>query len=106
VAPTRCTPRNSPNAGFVNVGREDAVVIALAWSSTHLLPDLNLYLVRPGQPLFIGSSILEDLGVTPQTNANLQLATIPSDRVYAWASYVDNKSTDQTFIRPIRIGGQ
>ncbi|HEX7679754.1 MAG TPA: hypothetical protein VF713_16610 [Thermoanaerobaculia bacterium] len=92
------------NAGFVNVGNQDAVVIALAWSSTQLLPALNLYLVRPGQPLFIGS-ILEDLGVAPQTNAYLQLATTPSDLVYAWASYVDNKSTDQTFIRPIRIGG-
>ncbi len=93
------------NAGFVNVGRADAVVIALTWSSTHLLPDLNLYLVRPGQPLFIGS-ILDDLGVAPQTNVYLQLATMSSDTVYAWASYIDNKSTDQTFIRPIRIGAQ
>jgi hypothetical protein len=93
------------NAGFVNVGRVDAVVIALAWGSTQLLPDLNLYLVRPGQPVFI-ERILADLGVAPQTNAYLQLATTPSDLVYAWASYIDNKSTDQTFIRPIRIEGQ
>ncbi len=50
--------------------------------------------------------IFDNLGVAPQTNAYLQLATTPSDFVYAWASYVDNKSTDQTFIRPIRIGGQ
>lgn len=93
------------NAGFVNVGSENAVVIALAWSSTHLLPDLNLYFIPPGQPLFIGH-ILDDLGAAPQTNAYLQLATEPSGTVYAWASYVDNRSTDQTFIRPIRIGGQ
>lgn len=92
------------NAGFVNVGRAGATVVALTWSSTHLLPDLNLYLVLPGQPLFIGS-ILDDLGVAPQTNVYLQLTTLPSGFVYAWASYVDNKSTDQTFIRPIRIGG-
>jgi hypothetical protein len=88
------------NAGLVNTGSGDANVTVTAWSSDGEQLAGKTYTVAGGQSIFIGG-ILRDLGIAPRANVYLSLISSVPNVTYAWASYVDNKSTDQTFIRPI-----
>jgi len=80
----------------------NAVITVTAWNGDGEQLASKDYSVAAGQTVFIGG-ILRDLGIAPRANVYLRLISTVPDAAYAWASYVDNKSTDQTFIRPIAL---
>jgi len=61
-----------------------------------------IYTVPAGQEISI-NTILSALGIAPQSDVDLEVESDLPSAVYAWASMVDNLSTDQTFVRPLLI---
>jgi hypothetical protein len=54
---------------------------------------------EPGQTVVAGR-ILSDLQVAPVANVHLLVIPSAPNALYAWASLVENNSSDQMFIRP------
>ncbi|MGZ4810949.1 MAG: hypothetical protein ACXV7D_16620 [Thermoanaerobaculia bacterium] len=60
------------------------------------------YGMEAGQALSIGRVVL-DMGIAPQADIDLLVESNVAGAVYAWASVVDNTSTDQTFVTPLQV---
>ena len=87
------------NAGLVNTGTSAADAVITAYSSDGQQIASKTYHLEGGQTVFIGH-ILLDLGAGPRTDTYLIVTSPVPGVLYAWASFVDSKSTDPTFVRP------
>lgn len=93
------------NAGLLNTAEEGASVLVECRDGGGALLASKSYAVAGGGTLFIGR-ILADLGVAPVENVYLHVRASAPDSVYAWASSVENASTDQIFIRPRNVDAE
>jgi PKD repeat protein len=91
------------NLGIVNVSTGAAALTAEVWSRDGVKIGEKTYHVGAGQAAFIGRVMLDVTGRQDISDAYLRLKASASNALYAWASYVDNRSTDQTFVRPLPI---
>lgn len=91
------------NVGIVNVSETPGHVVVQVWAKSGQMLGQKSYPVGAKEARFVGR-LLTDV-VPGSSPADAYLILIPSQpgAFYAWASYVDNRSTDQTFVRPIRI---
>jgi len=55
-----------------------------------------------GQAISVGQ-VIKDIAATELADAYLTITPSAGGAIYAWASFVDNVSTDQTFVRPINL---
>jgi PKD repeat protein len=91
------------NLGIVNVSAGAATLTVEVWSRDGTKIGEKNYPVGAGQAAFIGRVMLDITGREDISDAYLRLKASASSALYAWASYVDNRSTDQTFVRPLPI---
>jgi len=91
------------NLGFVNTSAAAVGVTMSVWSKQGIKLNEKVYVIAGGQSVFV-SRIIRDIAPGAEI-ADGYLKIVPSDpdALYVWASYVDNVSTDQTFVRPIAI---
>jgi hypothetical protein len=62
----------------------------------------RVYNLTGGQAIQV-NRIIFDITGGELSNGYLTVTPSTGGAVYAWASYVDNVSTDQTFVRPILL---
>jgi FG-GAP repeat len=90
------------NLGLVNTAVAATAVTITAYDAEGVAIASKVYQVQGGQTLLIGG-VLIDIGAGQQNDTYLIVeASIPG-AVYAWASFVDNRSTDPTFVRPFLL---
>jgi PKD repeat protein len=94
--------RYRTNAGFVNTGTSPVSVTVSVWRPDGSRAGEKVYTPAAGQSVFI-SQIIRDITGADVTDAYLRVVPAAGGAIYAWASFVDNVSTDQTFVRPIPI---
>ena len=96
-------PGYRTNLGLVNTSAATVGATISAWRKDGTKLSERVYVLAGGQSLFV-QKIFQDILAGAQV-ADGYLKIIPSnpDALYAWASYVDNRSTDQTFVRPLPI---
>jgi hypothetical protein len=87
------------NAGFINAGSTAVVATVRCFATDGTLLATKTYSVEPGQTVVTGR-ILADLQVAPIANVHLHVTPSIPGALYAWASSIENASTDQIFIRP------
>jgi hypothetical protein len=90
------------NAGFFNTSAAPVDIRVIAYSGGGSVLSQTVYTVDAGHELAV-NGILVSLGISPQSDIDLKVEVSTAGAVYAWASSVDNASTDQTFVRPIAI---
>jgi len=90
------------NMGIVNIGSVDRTVLATVWSQDGYWEAETSYEVPAGQALFLSNAI-NAIGADDMANAMVTIEPDAEGVIYAWASMVDNTSTDQTFVRPITM---
>jgi hypothetical protein len=88
------------NFGAVNVSGARATISVTAIRDDGMRAAEKTYGIEAGQAIFVGR-ILNDIGAQGGGSFYLQIVPSAPNAIYAWASYVDNRSTDQTFVRPI-----
>ena len=90
------------NMGLVNTSSSSVSVTVTVWRNDATQVSQKTYNLVGGQAISINRVILD---ITGGQLSNGYLTIVPSapGAVYAWASYVDNVSTDQTFVRPILL---
>ena len=89
--------------GAVNASGSNANVAVSVWRSDGTKLREKTYPVLAGQAIFVGTVIRDIVGATPVTDGYLKVVPSVADAIYIWTSYVDNQSTDQTFVTPIPI---
>ncbi len=91
------------NMGFFNASAASVAVTVSAWNPDGSQAGSKIYTVLPSQAIF-QQRIINDIapGVTV-TNGYVKVVPSAQGAIYAWASSVDNVSTDQIFVRPIAI---
>ena len=90
------------NMGFVNRGSAVVNVLVTVWNREGDKLGERTYAVEPGQTV-VKTRVVLDLGVSTLSHGYINVNPTPGGAVYAWASSVDNTSTDQTFNRPINL---
>jgi PKD repeat protein len=92
------------NMGIQNVGSSSASVLLQVFLKDGTKAGEKSYTVEAGQAIF-KSKILDDiLGVGSGIKDGYVVVKPPTGaRIYAWASSVDNRSSDPTFVRPMAI---
>lgn len=90
-------------AGFFNTSATPVVVTVTAYDSSGSAIASATVPAGAGQEGAI-NGILNTLGIAPRSNVYLKIESSIPNGVYAWASMVDNLSTDQTFVRPMLLG--
>ncbi len=90
------------NLGLVNVGTSAVGITVEVWNRDGSKAAEKAYFVASGQTAFIGRALRAIAG-KDVSNGYLIIRPASSGSVYAWASYVDNRSTDQTFVRPLPV---
>lgn len=94
--------RYRSNAGLINVSAAPVDVRVSVWKGDGSMAGEKIYTVAAGQSVFISQIILDVTGAEA-TDAYLRIVPATGGAIYAWASFVDNVSTDQTFVRPIKM---
>ena len=89
------------NAGFVNRSSIGVEIAVSAWQGTNKLAEKN-YLVPANTTLNAGRIFL-DLGLSNVSNVYLKIVPAAFPSIYAWASSIDNRSSDQTYVRPMAV---
>jgi hypothetical protein len=89
------------NAGFVNVSDASVTASVEAWAGGTLIGTRS-YVVERATSRFV-FRILEEMGLRGASDVVLVVRPSAGSAIYAWASMVDNVSTDQTFLRPISL---
>lgn len=90
------------NAGLVNAGFANASATVSVWNAAGTKLAEKTYPVPAGQALFIGQVVV-DVGAASLSDGYIKVVPSVAGAIYAWASSVDNVSTDQTFFRPFRL---
>lgn len=90
------------NMGLINVSSNGVGVTVEVWEGNGAKAGESFYAVPAGQTLFLGSAVKTIAGKNIQ-DGYVVVRPGAAGAVYAWASYVDNRSTDQTFVRPLPI---
>ena len=90
------------NMGFVNTSASATTATVSVWSTDGTKLAEKEYAVEGGQAIF-KSKVMLDLGASSVTNGYVKVIPAVPNVIYAWASSVDNTSTDQTFVRPLAI---
>jgi sugar lactone lactonase YvrE len=96
------SPAYRTNFGAVNVSSSPMTLHVKAVRDDGSLAGEKSYSLAATQSIFIGR-ILLDLGVTDGGSMYLLVTPSIPNAAYAWVSYVDNRSSDQTFVRPIPL---
>jgi hypothetical protein len=86
----------------MNVGFTTASATLSVWSADGVKLGEKPYSVPPGSAIFI-SQVVVDLGAGSLTDGYIKVMPSTAGAIYAWASSVDNVSTDQTFFRPFKL---
>jgi hypothetical protein len=92
--------RYRTNLGLVNVAQMPVEVTISAWSNEGVKAGEKTWNIESGQSVFVGA-ILREITGSDLTNSYLVITPSAPASIYAWASFVDNISTDQTFVRPV-----
>ena len=87
------------NLGLINTSTVAIDSEITVYSSAGTRIASKTYHVEGGQTLFIGH-ILLDIGADSQSDTYLIVSSSLPNALYTWASFIDNKSTDPTFVRP------
>jgi|GEM_PF-300548 len=90
------------NSGIVNTSAASVSVTISVRKADGTKAGEKVYTPAGGQSLFI-SQVIRDITGNDATDAYLEVVPATPGAIYAWASFVDNVSTDQTFVRPIAI---
>jgi len=90
------------NVGFFNTDSADATVEVMIHKADGTEVGVKTYTVPAGQSAFVSKIMNDIMGSTNADLADARLEIIPSvaGKLYAWASFVDNASSDQTFVWP------
>ena len=95
------------NLGILNVGTREAQVGVTLFGADGWIVASATWTVGAGQSVFHPKAIAELAGdredVLPFTCGRLEVFPYVPHSVYAWASMVDNSSTDPTFLTPIAL---
>ena len=94
--------RYRTNAGLVNTSASPVNVTVSVWGPDGVRAGEKVYSPAGGQSIFI-AQIIRDITGADVTDGYLRVVPATGGAIYAWASFVDNVSTDQTFVRPIAI---
>ena len=91
------------NMGLVNTSASSVHVTVSAYGANgSALSNTPLELdIEGGQAIFIGNVLSARFGATNVSDAYIEVWPSVDDAIYAWASIVDNHSSDPTFVRPI-----
>ena len=89
--------------GVVNASGSNANVTVSVWRSDGTKLGEKTYPVLAGQAIFVGTVMTNIVGGTPVTDGYLKVVPSAPGAIFVWTSYVDNQSTDQTFVTPIPI---
>jgi PKD repeat protein len=92
------------NMGIINTGLSNASMAITVYRKEGSVAGRRSYSVSSGQPIFI-SKILSDVVGSSASLEDAYLKVVPTipGAMYSWASMVDNRSTDPTFVRPLPI---
>ena len=91
------------NMGIINVGDADASLTVSVWSKDGVKRGEKIYPVLAGQSRFVGSVMADIVAAADITDGYLRVTPSTPGSLYVWTSYVDLRSTDQTFVTPIAI---
>jgi len=94
--------RYRTNAGLFNTAATPVNVTVSVWRPDGISAGQKVYTPAAGQSIFI-PQIIKDITGADVTDGYLRIVPTAGGAIYAWASFVDNVSTDQTFVRPIPI---
>jgi PKD repeat protein len=94
--------RYRTNAGLVNASPATAAVTLFVHDGDGSLRGQRTLLIEGGQSLFLGG-IMREITGGEVTDGYIVVSPSVNGAIYAWASFVDNLSTDQTFVRPITL---
>jgi hypothetical protein len=95
-------PAVRTNVGLINTSSAEAAINVKVFSGGGTLVGERTYSVAGGGALQIGR-IIRDITGADLSEGYLIVTPSVGNAFYAWASYVDNISTDQTFVRPIPV---
>lgn len=90
------------NMGMFNRGMAPVDAIVSVHQKNGVKSGEKTYAVGPGQAIAV-SRIVNDAGVPSLTDGYIRIVPSAGGSLYAWASSVDNTSTDQIFIRPFLL---
>lgn len=91
------------NVGILNTSDSAVSVTVEAWQNDGTKIGSKTYLVGAGQSIFIGRIVTDIVPNATMSNGYLKFTPTAGGAIYVWASYVDNRSTDQTFVRPLLV---
>lgn len=94
-------PAFRTNVGLVNSGNDPVSVRATLYSPAGVRLGEATWTVDARQSLFLFRPLRSLAPDGTATDAYLDLLPSSAGSIYAWASMVDNRSSDQTFIRPL-----
>jgi PKD repeat protein len=95
--------RYRTNMGLVNASPAAAAVTIAVHDGDGSMRGERTVIIAGGQSLFLGG-IMSEITGGEVTDGYLVLKPSAAGAIYGWASFVDNLSTDQTFVRPIALG--
>jgi PKD repeat protein len=95
-------PAVRTNVGLINTSSAEAAINVKVFSGAGTLVGERTYNVAGGGALQVGR-IIRDITGADLSEGYLIVTPSIGNAFYAWASYVDNISTDQTFVRPIPV---
>ncbi|MDX1583268.1 MAG: PKD domain-containing protein, partial [Thermoanaerobaculia bacterium] len=90
------------NLGIVNVSDREVGVTIEAWTGGGVKAGEQFRIVQANGTLFIPTA-LSTISDSEITDGYVIIRPGTGGAIYAWASYVDNRSTDQTFVRPLPV---
>jgi len=90
------------NFGAMNVSATDQDIRVEIFADDATKLGERSYHVRAGEAIFVGRFLA---AITSRSVEDVYVRVTPGTpgAIYAWASSVDNRSTDQTFVRPISV---
>jgi len=89
------------NLGLVNVGASSAAATLTLWKTGGSKIGEKTFTVEAGQSVFLYKIIANQFGNSDVADTYIKIVPSVEGSIYAWASSVDNTSTDQTFIWPL-----
>jgi len=90
------------NMGLINTTSTAVTVTVAVWRNDGTKVAEKGYGLGGGQAISVGQ-VIKDIAATELADAYLTITPSVGGAIYAWASFVDNVSTDQTFVRPINL---
>jgi len=91
------------NMGLINSGAASVNVTVSLWKSDGSKVGEKVYTLGAGKSHFVSKVMSTDLGGSNISDGYLKVTPSSGGAVYAWASSVDNVSTDQIFVTPLAI---